>query len=139
MKRRNVWLLMGILFFSLACEFIMGTPQPTVSPFGAESANAGAHQYWMEPYENGCEASDDVKVGQYRDKEHFFAPDFSNVSYGGRTYPRVGEHRYQSINESEKPLVLVYSENGFVLNVYNPGDDPNIIEPCLTFNFTLAD
>ena len=74
-----------------------------------------------------------------RDKEHFFAPDFSNVSYGGRTYLQVGEHRYQSINESNKPLVLIYSENGFVLNVYNPGDDPTIIEPCLAFKFTFAD
>ena len=73
------------------------------------------------------------------DKEHAFSPDFSSVTYGGRTYPRVGEHRYQSINENEKPLGLVYSEHGFILFVYKPGTDPNMDESCLTFSFTLAD
>jgi hypothetical protein len=112
---------------------------PTVSPFAAEEANAGAHRYWMSPNENGCEASDEVKVAQFRDKEMSFAADFSTVTYGGRTYPRVGEHRYQSINQNDKPLLLIFSEHGYVLHVYHPGDDPDTAESCLTFSFTLAE
>ncbi len=139
MKRQNLFLLVSVLFFTLACEFIMGTPQPTVSPFLPEIANTGAHHYWMEPSENGCDASADVQVAQYRDKEHFFASDYSTVTYAERTYVRVGEHRYQSINQDNKPLVLIYTENGFALHVYHPGDDPNAVQACLTFSFTLAD
>ena len=141
MKRQNIFLLFLVFFLSLACSFGANIPDPTptISPFAAEEANTGVHRYWMSPNENGCEASDDLKVAQLRDKEHSFAPDFSSVTYGDRTYPSVGDHRYQSINQDEKPLVLVYSEHGFILFVYKPGTDPNIADSCLTFSFTLAD
>jgi hypothetical protein len=112
---------------------------PTISPFSAEGANSGIHQYMMTPHENGCEASDDSSSPTTREKEHIFTSDFSMVTYGGREYFQVGEHRYQSINESEKPLILEYSEEGFVLNVYNEGDDPNFNEPCLYFNFVFQE
>ena len=112
---------------------------PTISPFIFEEANSGAHHYWMTPYENGCDASDGSDVPTERDKEHTFAADFSTVTYGGREYYQVGEHRYQSINESEKPLILEFSETGFVLYVYNVGDNPNINEPCLYFDFVLQE
>lgn len=151
MKRPIFFLLALLLFLSLACSVVAGAPAPTAtppliiqvtpttSPFAPEEANAGAHRYWMSPNENGCDASDEVQVAQFRDKEMSFAADYSTVDYGGRTYPRVGEHRYQSINQDEKPLVLIFSEHGYVLHVYNPGDDPNNVGSCLTFSFTLAD
>lgn len=151
MKHPIFFLLALLLFLTLACSVVSGAPvpadapplivevTPTTSPFAAEEANAGAHHYWMSPNENGCEASDGVKVAQFRDKEMSFAPDFSTVTYGDRTYPRVGDHRYQSINQNDKPLVLIFSEHGYVLHVYNPGDDPNNVGSCLTFSFTLAD
>ena len=112
---------------------------PTHSVHAAEEANAGAHHYWMSPNEQGCEATDETSFARFRDKELEFAPDFSTVTYGGRTYPRVEEHRYQSINQDDKPLVLVFSEHGYILYVYEPGKDPNVDEWCLTFSFTLAD
>jgi hypothetical protein len=144
---------------SVACNFAAGAPQvvptavpaevvevevivevtPTKSAFAPEEANAGPHYYWMSPNENGCDASDNLKVPQFRDKEMAFSADYSSVTYGERTYPRVGDHRYQSINQSDKPLVLIFSEHGYVLHVYRPGDDPNVAEACLTFSFTLAD
>ena len=147
-----LWLA-AIFFLTMACSFASTDPTaiptaqpaavievtPTHSPYAAEESNAGVHRYWMSPNENGCEASDDLKVPVFRDKEHTFSPDFSSVDYGGRTYTQVGKHRYQSINEDEKPLVLVYSEHGFILFVYKPGTDPNVDESCLTFSFTLAD
>jgi hypothetical protein len=112
---------------------------PTTSAFSFEEANAGAHHYWMTPFENGCEASEDSNTPKERDKEHTFAADFSSVTYSGREYVQVGDHRYQSINENDKPLILEYSEDGFVLNVYNEGDNPNINEPCLYFDFALQE
>jgi len=148
MKRKMPVLLFTIALISLACSFGANTPEatptiievtPTLSPFAAEEANAGAHHYWMSPNEVTCDASDDVKIAQFRDKEHIFTPDFSSVTYGNFTYPRVGDHRYQSINQDEKPLVLVYSEHGYILFVYKPGDNPDVNDPCLSFSFTLAD
>ncbi len=145
MKSQLLWFT-AIILLSLACSVFTGvaaplppTAIPKVSPFVAEEANAGSHTYWMSPNENGCEASDDLKIAQYREKTFTFAPDFSAVTYGGRSYLRVGEHRYESINESEKPLVLTFSEHGYVLHVYHPGDDPKANGSCLTFSFTLAD
>ena len=159
MKRQILPWIVAILFLSVACNFAASAPPeepttvspevvavevivevtPTRSAFAPEDANAGPHRYWMSPNENGCDASDNLKVPQFRDKEMTFAPNYSSVTYGDRTYPRVGDHRYQSINKSDKPLVLTFSEHGYVLYVYRPGDDPNVAESCLTFSFTLAD
>lgn len=141
MKRQILWAAVSIFVISLACNLTSSTPPatPTTSPFAPEEANAGAHHYWMSPSEVGCEATDETSFARFRDKEHTFAPDFSTVTYGGRTYPRVGDHRYQSINPDEKPLVLVFSEHGYILYVYEAGTDPNVDTWCLTFSFTLAD
>ena len=161
MKRYFLYLLSIVLLLIMACSFgSTPTPDipteiptdipptqtpviientPTASPFIIEEANNGTHHYWMTPYENGCDASDGSDVPTERDKEHTFAADFSTVTYGGREYFQVGEHRYQSINEKEKPLVLEFSEEGFVLYVYNVGDNPNINEPCLYFDFVFQE
>jgi hypothetical protein len=157
MKRQKLLWLSIILFLGLGCNLaniasdanIIPTPTnlppiivevtPTPSPFAAEEANAGLHRYWMSPNENGCDSSDDLQAAQFRDKEHIFAADFNSVNYGNNPYSRVSDHRYQSVNSEGKPLVLVYSKHGFVLFVYEAGDDPNVNDSCLTFSFTLAD
>ncbi len=158
MKIKRLWIAMAILAVSLACNFSANvtpetpalpspTPQPPViiqvtptqSYFAAEEANAGTHLYWMSPNEVGCDASDDSNFAQYRQKELFFSADFNTVSYSNRDYVQVAEHQYQAINEDGKPLVLAFSEHGYILYVYEPGTDPAIDEWCLTFSFTLAE
>lgn len=142
----------------LACQALVGTPVPTLPPpptvtlaptqtpiptstppFTPEELNMGTHRYWRETIEAGCEASDGSKGAEYVEKTHTFSADFATVDYGGREYPRTGLHRYESINQSDKPLVLIYSEVGFDLEVYNPGEATTSNPACLIFRFRLAD
>jgi len=95
--------------------------------------------YWRETIEAGCDASEDSQGAEYVEKTHSFAPDLSTADYGGRTYNRVGTHRFENVNQDGKPLVLIYSEIGFDLEVYNPGEDPETTPACLIFRFRLPD
>jgi len=116
------------------------TPPPTVTPLAApEELNMGTHSYFRETVEAGCEASDDSKGTEYLEKVHTFSPDFSSVDYGGRTYQQTDLHRYESVNQSDKPLVLLYTDIGFDLEVYNPGEDTKTTPACLIFRFKLMD
>ena len=151
MKRFPIFVAV-LLLSQLACQAVMGTPVPTAAPLptwtplptaipqlSPEEINSGTHLYWRETIEAGCPASDDSTGTEYVEKVHTFAPDFSSVEYGGRIYQKTDLHRYQSINESDKPLVLIYSEIGFDLEVYNPGENTEITPACLIFRFTFAD
>ena len=90
----------------------------------------GAHNYFRETVEAGCEASDDSKGTEVTEKVHTFSPDFSTVDYGGRTYQQTDLHRYESVNHSDRPLVLIYSDIGYDLEVYNPGEDTKTTPAC---------
>ena len=157
MKRFPIFIAV-LLLSQLACQFVMGTPVPTqtllptqtplstLTPLPThtpapvpEDINAGTHLYWRETIEAGCEASEDSKGTEYTEKTHIFSPDFTSVDYGGRMYQQTSLHRYESINQSDKPLVLIYSELGFDLEVYNPGEDTQTTPACLIFRFTLSD
>jgi hypothetical protein len=123
-----------------------GTPFPTATPLftttpppSPEELNMGAHNYFRETVEAGCEASDDSKGTEYTEKVHTFSPDFSTVDYGGRTYQQTDLHRYESVNQSDRPLVLIYSDVGYDLEVYNPGEDTKITPACLIFRFKLEE
>ena len=141
-----------LMLAQLACQFVQGTPLPTLTPLptstplftatpppSPEELNMGAHNYFRETVEAGCEASDDSKGTEYTEKVHNFSPDFSTVDYGGRTYQRTDLHRYESVNQSDKPLVLIYSDIGYDLEVYNPGEDTKTTPACLIFRFKLAE
>jgi hypothetical protein len=157
MKRFSIAIAV-LMLVQLACQFMMGTPVPTATPLPTftplptstplftatplptpEELNMGSHNYFRETVEAGCEASDDSKGTEYTEKVHAFSLDFSTVDYGGRTYQRTDLHRYESVNQSDKPLVLIYSEVGFDLEVYNPGEDTKSTPACLIFRFRLQD
>ncbi|MDX1378141.1 MAG: hypothetical protein R3307_04770 [Anaerolineales bacterium] len=157
MKRFAIFTVV-LLVTQFACNLPAGTPDPTPTPiptatlaptqtpnptstppFTPEEINMGTHSYWRETVEAGCEASESSKGAEYVDKTHTFSADFAFVEYGGREYPRTGIHRYESINQSDRPLVLIYSEIGFDLEVYNPGEDTNTTPACLIFRFRLMD
>jgi len=140
-----------LILSQLACQFLMGTPIPTATPPALptpissstpsptpEEINMGTHLYWRETIEAGCKASDDSQGTDHVEKTHVFSPDFSSVVYGDRTYQQTGLHRYESKNQSDRPLVLIYSELGFDLEVYNPGEDTNTTPACLIFRFQLV-
>jgi hypothetical protein len=161
MKRFSISIAV-LMLAQLACQFVAGTPVPTATPpptftplptltplptstplFTAtpppspEELNMGAHNYFRETVEAGCEASDDSKGTEVTEKVHTFSPDFSTVDYGGRTYQQTDLHRYESVNQSDRPLVLIYSEIGYDLEVYNPGEDTKTTPACLIFRFKL--
>jgi hypothetical protein len=163
MKRFSISIAV-LMLAQLACQFVAGTlvptatpmptftPLPTLTPLPTstplftatppstpEELNMGIHNYFRETVEAGCEASDDSKGTEYTEKEHIFSTDFSTVDYGGRTYQRTDLHRYESENQSDKPLVLIYSEIGYDLEVYNPGEDTKTTPACLIFRFKLAE
>lgn len=127
----------------------MGTPAPTATPFPTytpvptqtpaptatplltpEELNAGTHNYFRETVEAGCEVSDDSKGTEYTEKTHIFSQDFSSVDYADRTYQQTGLHRYESINQSNKPLVLIYSEIGFDRKCTTPEKIPKLPPPA---------
>ena len=157
MKRIPVFITV-LLLSQLACQFLVGTPVPTATPLSTltplltstplftatpsptpEELNMGTHRYFRETIEAGCEASEDSKGTEYTEKTHIFSPDFGSVDYGGRTYQQTDLHRYESVNQSDKPLVLIYSEVGYDLEVYNPGEDTKTTPACLIFRFRLED
>ena len=157
MKRISISIAV-LMLAQLACQFVLGTPVPTATPLPTstppptltplptstppltpEELNMGTHRYFRETVEAGCEASDDSQGTEYTEKTHAFSSDFSTVDYGGRTYQQTDLHRYESVNQSDKPLVLLYSEVGFDLEVYNPGEDTKTTPACLIFRFKLAD
>lgn len=157
MKRFTIFAVV-LLLTQLACNMPVPTPDPTQTPiptatlaptqtpiptstppFTPEELNMGTHRYWRETIEAGCEATEDSKGAEYTEKTHIFSADLAVVEYGGREYPRTGFHRYQSINQSDKPLVLIYSEIGFDLEIYRPGEDTETTPACLIFRFRLAD
>lgn len=157
MKRFTLFAV--VLFLAqAACQAFIGTPAPTLPPpptatlaptqtpiptstppFTPEELNMGTHRYRRETIEAGCEAADDSKGTDFVEKTHVFSDDFTTVDYGGRVYLRTDLHRYESINESDKPLVLIFSEVGFDLEVYRPGEDTNATAACLIFRFWLED
>lgn len=114
------------------------TPQPTrTPPPGPEDINSGTHTYWRETIEAGCSAAEESRGAEYVEKTHSFAPDLSTATYADRIYDRIGLHRYQSINQDNKPLVLIYTDFGFDLEVYNEGENPDTTPACLIFRFRL--
>ena len=139
MKRFSILMIVAMLS-QLACQFLVGTPEPTPTATPTpEQLNMGTHRYWRETIEAGCDASDDSKGADYVEKTHVFSADFNTVNYSDRVYTRTDLHRYESINQSDRPLVLIYSEIGFDLEVYNPGEDTNTTPACLIFHFRLED
>lgn len=152
MKRTGLFTLL-ILSSQLACN--LGAPPPTMEPPptaplptwttqptftpapGPEEINSGTHIYWRETIEAGCEASEDSQGAEYVEKTHDFSEDLGTVTYGGRTYSLVGLHRYLGFNQDDKPLILIYSDIGFDLEVYRPGEDPETTPACLVFRFRL--
>ncbi len=113
--------------------------QPTAAPSTPEEINQGTHTYWSETVENGCAASEDSQDSAYIEKTHNFAPDLSNVDYAGRIYARVDAQIYFATNQSDRPLLLRYYEDGYILEVFNPGEDPFSTPACLTFYFLLEE
>ena len=157
MKRFSMSIAILVLA-QLACQVVLGTPVPiatslptqtplpTSTPLSTatpqttpEELNMGTHLYFRETVEAGCEASEGSKGTEYTEKTHPFSPDFSTVDYGDRTYRQTDLHRYESVNQSDKPLVLIYSDIGFDLEVYTPGEDTKTTPACLIFRFKLAD
>jgi len=138
--KRFSMLVIALMLSQVACQFLVGAPVPTATPPPTpEELNMGTHFYWRETIEAGCSASDDSKGTEYAEKTHIFSADFTSVEYGGRSYSQTGLHRYESINQSDKPLVLIYSEIGFDLEVYNPGDNTMTTPACLVFRFRLEE
>ena len=113
-------------------------PPPTQTP-SPEEINTGEHRYWTEVEERGCSASDPELYPRYRVKEMAFSPDFSTAVYAEREYARVGEHRYQSVNQDGKPLVLEFRSDGFSLLIFETGTDPALVPACLIYTFNLDD
>ena len=151
MKRYSISIAV-LMLAQVACQFVMGTPVPTATPLPTltsvptesppltpEELNTGTHNYFRETVEAGCEASEDSKGTEYTEKVHTFSADLSTVEYGGRTYQQTDLHRYESVNQSDKPLVLIYSDVGYDLEVYNPGENTKTTPACLIFRFRLAD
>ena len=157
MKRFLIFIVI-LMLMQLACQFVAGTSVPTATPLPTqtqlptatplptstppptpEELNMGTHLYWRETIEAGCEASDESKGTEHTEKTHTFASDFSSVEYGDRLYQRTDLHRFESTNQSDRPLVLIYSDLGFDLEVYNPGEDTTTAPACLIFRFKLAD
>jgi hypothetical protein len=114
------------------------TPEPTQTPEPSpEQLLSGEHRYWTEVEERGCSAADPELYPRYRVKTLEFGPDYSTAAYGGREYQRVREHRYQSENQDEKPLILEFRPDGFSLLIFEAGSDPEQVPPCLIYTFTL--
>jgi hypothetical protein len=121
-----------------ATEPSTATPEPTQTPEPSpEQLLSGEHRYWTEVEERGCSAADPELYPRYRVKTLEFGPDYSTAAYGGREYQRVREHRYQSENQDEKPLILEFRPDGFSLLIFEAGSDPEQVPPCLIYTFTL--
>ncbi|GAB4421613.1 MAG: hypothetical protein Kow002_10620 [Anaerolineales bacterium] len=151
--KRILTALVVLLFSQLACQAVLGTPVPTATPpptdtprptatpqLTPEELNHGTHLYIRETIEAGCKATEDSKGVEQTEKTLTFSPDFSSVTYGKFTYQRTDSHRYQSKNTQDKPLVLLFYENGFDLEVYSKADvNTKTTDACLIFRFRFVD
>jgi hypothetical protein len=58
---------------------------------------------------------------------------------GFEIYDSIGAHRFMRIKNADRPIVIVFSLEGYVLEVYDIGVDLNTDSPCGNFTFTSVD
>ena len=161
---RLVLTLTVLVLAMLACEAVMGgdpmpeptitpiptntpppvptsTPQPTATPttLTPQGVTSGRNFYAVTVTEQGCSLSLSAEE-QYREiaYEGNSLSIKNNNSEGWETYEQVAPYRYRRINDADRPIVVEISLNGYVLEVYNVGDDSEAVAPCGYFTFTLA-
>ena len=151
-------LVVGLLTLAaLACQTIMGTESPPLpevaqpgfalvtdtpadQPMTPEMRNSGINFYTVTVTENSCSLS--LSAAEQNRRIEFEGDQvriWSNNSDSISTYDLYGQHRYLRVNDAGKPIVVTFSMEGYVLEVYNEGDNPNKTSPCGYFTFTLGE
>lgn len=121
-------------------DSIIATDAPTAPEMTPELRNSGINFYSVTVTEGDCPLSLSVPE---QDKQIEFIGDqariWNNNNDSISSYDQVGPHSYLRINDAGKPILVTFSMEGYVLEVYNEGEDPDAVSPCGYFVFTLVD
>lgn len=119
-------------------------PTPTESPVSQLPVfvenNNGEHPYQVEAVEGACPLTDpepnQTRVFTFEDGSlTLYNPHSDNTE----SYDQINELRYMRINSAGRPVVVEFTEFGYMLQVYNEGVDVEEEGPCSYFKFTLQD
>lgn len=150
-KLKLSFLAAALVLASLACQTLMGGPEvPTATLEEAvqivppltepEMRNAGTHLYTVVLTEGTCELSlseeEQRRTIEFTESQALIS---NNVAEGFEIYDEYGENSYIRINNADKPILVTFSMDGYLLEVYDPGENPSEADPCGYFTFTLAD
>lgn len=114
------------------------TPEPTVTT--PEMRVSGLHPYSVTVNEISCSlslsAEEQVRLIEFEgDQVRVWHSEGDEYE----TYDKIGPQRYLRINDAGRPIVVVISIEGYVLEVYDEGADVDQASPCGYFTFTLTD
>lgn len=144
-------MIAALTLAALACQTLLGSPETPTATFEEpvqivpvlseqEMRNAGTHMYTVTFTEVTCELElseeEQKRTIEYTESQVLIS---NNVAEGFEIYDEYGENSYLRINNADKPILVTFSMDGYVLEVYDPGEEPSESDPCGYFTFTLAD
>ncbi|MBN2045972.1 MAG: hypothetical protein JW757_13200 [Anaerolineales bacterium] len=113
-------------------------PTPTPEPSPAILANSGTHRYTVTATPLTCELTLTDSEKTMNIVFEGTTAILTNEDKGtSETYGIAGEDRYSRINDSFKTIVVLFSTQGYVLQIFEPEADPWVDEPCGYFTHTL--
>jgi hypothetical protein len=148
-KWKIILVVLALALAMLACETVMSadptqTPLPTQKPLPSptvetpEMRNGGINPYRVVATDQGCPLS---VSSEYQDRRIEFEGNqvrIWNYGYEGfETYDQVSPHRYLRYNTVNNPIVVTFTMEGYILEVFTEGDDIDAVQPCGYFTFTL--
>ena len=105
-----------------------------------ETRVAGSHPYSVTAAEISCplslSAEEQVRLIEFEGNQ-IRVWNFAGDAY--ETYDKIGPQRYMRINDADRPIVVVISMEGYMLEVYDEGADVDQASPCGYFTFSLVD
>lgn len=141
----------GLTLAALACQTLIGSSEMPTATFEEpvqivpmlseqEMRNAGTHVYTVTYTEVTCELElseeEQSRTIEFTESQVNIS---NNVAEGFQVYDEYGEHSYLRVNNADKPILVTFTMDGYLLEIYDPGENPAEADPCGYFTFTLVD